>query len=389
MILLVQPLGHRGDPFRRIDGKGVSGAHAIAVGPMGGNAGFGHLVHLAGADLHLDPLAVAARDGGVDRPVAVRFRLADVILEPARHGAPALVDDAQDPVAILFRGADHAEAVDVGQAREGQVLLLHLAPDRVGLLGAAIDIGLDLRLFQFGADIGGDAMHHIAGFALQRDEAADDGIARIGVEHAEGQILQLLAHPLHAHAAGERGEDFHRLAGLLGLLFRLHAFDGAHVVHAVRQLDQNDAQILGHGHEQLAEVFRLLGLGRGQLQVGQLGDAIDQLGHFDPEQARHLGIGRLRVFDGVVQQGRDDGGIVQPLFGQDGGNRNRMREVGLAGLAGLAFVHLQAIGIGPPDQVLIRARIVIADEGDQVFDVDHPRRIPPVSFRLSSVPALP
>jgi hypothetical protein len=40
--------------------KGFFAAHAFAVGPMRGDARLGHLVHLARADLHLDPLAVAA-----------------------------------------------------------------------------------------------------------------------------------------------------------------------------------------------------------------------------------------------------------------------------------------------------------------------------------------
>jgi hypothetical protein len=139
---VVKPFGQTRDPFGRIDGKGVLDPDAVAVGPMRGNARFGHVMHLAGADLHLDPFAVAARHGGVDRPVAVRFGLADVILEPPRHRAPALVDRAEDAVAIILGAGDDAEAVDVGQARKGEILFLHLAPDRKGFLGAAKDIGL-------------------------------------------------------------------------------------------------------------------------------------------------------------------------------------------------------------------------------------------------------
>ncbi len=52
--------------------NGLLRAHAVTVGPVGGDARLGHLVHLAGADLHLDPLAVAARNRRVDRAVAVR-----------------------------------------------------------------------------------------------------------------------------------------------------------------------------------------------------------------------------------------------------------------------------------------------------------------------------
>ena len=54
--------------------------------------------------------------------------------------------------------------------------------------------------------------------AAQRDEAADDRLARLGVQHPEGEVLELVAHPLHAHPAGERREDVHGLARLALLL---------------------------------------------------------------------------------------------------------------------------------------------------------------------------
>jgi hypothetical protein len=34
-------------------------------------------------------------------------------------------------------------------------------------------------------------------------------------------------------------------------------------------------------------------------------------------------------------------------------------------------MHQHAVGIGPADQVSVRAWVIVADKGDQVFDVDH------------------
>ncbi len=136
---------------------------------------------------------------------------------------------------------------------------------------------------------------------MQRHEAAHDRLARLGVEHLEGEVLELLADRLHAHAAGERREDIHRLARLLDLLFGPHGADRAHVVQPVGKLDQDHPQILGHRHEQLAEVLGLLGLGRGQLELGQLGDAVDEVGDLGAEPLGQLGIARARVLDRVVQ----------------------------------------------------------------------------------------
>ena len=258
----VELLGQLADPLGGIDGKGVPAAHPVTVRPMRGDAGLGHVMHLAGADLHLHPLAVTARDGGVDRPITVGLGLADVILEPPRHRAPAPVDRPEGAVAVFFRGGDDAKAVDVGQAGEALLLLLHLAPDRIGFLGPAKDLGFDIRLFQLYPHIAGDALDHIAGVALQGDEAANDRGARLGVEHPKGEVFKLFAHPLHAHAARQRRIDVHRLPRLFDLLVRAHGFDRAHVVQTVGELDEDDAQVLGHRHEKLAEILGLFGLGR-------------------------------------------------------------------------------------------------------------------------------
>ena len=367
MILLgIELLGQGRNPACRIDGKGVFAAHTVAIGPMRRHPGFRHIVHLASADLHLDPFAVPARNGGMDRPVAVAFRLANVILEPPRHRAPALMDRAQRTIAVFLVQRDDPEPVDIREPGKSLLLFLHLAPDRIGLLGATEYLGLDSRLFQFLAHVAGDARDHVTGFPLQGDESADDRLPPFGVQHPERQILKLFAHPLHTHTTGQRRVDIHRLAGLLHLLVGTHRLDRAHVVQPVGQLDKDDPQVLGHRHEKLAEILRLLGLDAGKLQVRQLGDAIDQPGHLVAKFLRDLAIGRLGVLDGVMQQGGDDRRVIQPLFRQDGGHGNRMAEIGLARMPELPFMHGRPIGIGVPQALYVCLRIVVADQLDQI-----------------------
>ena len=52
----------------------------------------------------------------------------------------------------------------------------------------------------------------------------------------------------------------------------------AHVVQAVGQLDQQHADVVGDRQHQLAEILRLLGALGEEFQLGQLGDAVDQVG---------------------------------------------------------------------------------------------------------------
>mmetsp|Transcript_28501 Transcript_28501/g.53455 ORF Transcript_28501/g.53455 Transcript_28501/m.53455 type:complete len:394 (+) Transcript_28501:2917-4098(+) len=268
IILTVELFGQLRNPFRGIDRKGVLAAHPVPVGPMRRHAGFGHVMHLAGPDLHLNPLAITARHRGVNRPVAVGLGLADIILEPPRHRPPALVDRAQRAVNVTFGVGDDPKTINVTEPGEGLLLFLHLAPDRIGLLGPAKDLGLDPRLFQLKPHVAGDPLDHVAGFALHGDEAADDGRTAFGIDDLERQILKFLAHPLHPHAPGQRRKDVHGLARFLHLFVGPHRPNGAHIVQAVTKLDQNDPHVLGHRHKEFPEIFGLFGLDAAELEIG-------------------------------------------------------------------------------------------------------------------------
>jgi len=278
------------------------------------------------------------------------------------------VNRAQRAVTVFFVPGDDTEPVNIAKSRKPLIFFLHLAPDRKRLLGPPEHVGLDPGLFQLAAHVTGDPVDHVTGFALQRDKATDDRLTPLGVKHPERQVFQFLAHPLHTHAACQRCVDVHGFASLLNLLVFGHRFDRAHVVQPVGQLDQNDAQVLGHGHKQLAEILGLLGLVAGQLQIGQLGHPIDQHRHLVAKAFFNLAVGRFGVFDRVVQQGCDDRGVIQTLFGQDRGHSHGMRKIGFARFAELPVMHIQPIGIGPGNAVDVGLGIVVADQSNQIFD---------------------
>ena len=84
-------------------------------------------------------------------------------------------------------------------------------------------------------------------------------------------------HRVHADALGERRVDLHRLAGdALAPLGIAHEMQRAHVVQAIGELDQQHADVAADRQDELAEILRLLGAVRLQLQPGELGDAVDQ-----------------------------------------------------------------------------------------------------------------
>ena len=100
---------------------------------------------------------------------------------------------------------------------------------------------------------------------------------------------------------------------------------------AVRQLDQNDADILGHRQEHFAQVLRLhlLLLLRpvarilhmmGKFQLGQLSDTVDQQCDVFAEFFLDLFNGINRVLHDVVEQARRDGLLVHLQVGQNNGD---------------------------------------------------------------------
>ena len=81
---------------------------------------------------------------------------------------------------------------------------------------------------------------------------------------AERHFFELFLDVLDADPFGQRNIDIHGLAGYTSAFLCLrNVVKRAHVVHAVGQLDEQNADILGNREEKLAKIFgvpRVLGL---------------------------------------------------------------------------------------------------------------------------------
>src|SRR6202789_1131095 len=79
-------------------------------------------------------------------------------------------------------------------------------------------------------------------------------------------------------------------------LDRGHHPERAHVVHAVRELDHDHADVAHHRQQHLAEALGLSFLAVLELNLIELADAVDQLRHDLSEDGCYLGLGGRRVF---------------------------------------------------------------------------------------------
>ena len=159
---------------------------------------------------------------------------------------------------------------------------------------------------------------------------------------------------------------------------------GLHVVQTVGQLDQKHANVLGHRQHQLAEVLRLLGLVGLQLDPRQLGHAVDQPGGLLTKHALDVVEGRDRILNRIVQQPGDDRGAVELHLGEDAGDLDRMRKIGVAGSAQLCAMRLHRIDVGAVERGFVRVRIVGSDEFDQLELPHHDEHLAVSSMSSSS-----
>ena len=358
VLLALQQLA---DPLEGLLGAQLGVGHALLVLPVGGNAVFGGIVHLLGANLHLKGNALPADHGGVEGLIAVGLGNADIVLEPAQHRLEQVVNAPQDVVTLGDIVHDNPKRVQIENLVHGLVLGIHLAVDGVAVLHPAIDGAVDPLLGQAVLNpplnagqkflVGGGPGGQLVGNLLIPHR----------VQVLEGGVLQLPLDALHPQPVGDGGINFHCLQGFLLLLAGGLIGHCAHVVEPVADLDENHPDVLGHCHEHFAQVLHLLFLFGGILHPGQLGDALHQIGHREPEELGNFLVGGAGILNAVVEQGGDDGVGVQLQFGHNLRHRQRVGDIGGAVLPQLPRVGVVRVSEGVKQALGVQCRMIVFD----------------------------
>ena len=194
VLLALQQLTH---PLKGLLGAQLGVGHALLVLPVGGDAVLGGVVHLPGADLHLEGDALPADDGGVEGLVAVGLGGADVVLEPAQHRVEQVVNDAQHIVALGDVVHNDPEGVEIEDLVHGLVLGIHLAVDGVGVLHPAVDGAVDALGVQPLLDAPLDGGQELLVGGGTGGQLVGDLLVAHRVQVAQGGVLQLPLDALH------------------------------------------------------------------------------------------------------------------------------------------------------------------------------------------------
>ncbi len=228
------------------------------VAPMSGNALFRRAMHVFGANLQLQPLALRPYHGGVERLVHIRLGERDVILEPAWDRFPQGVNDAQAGVTVRNRIGNHSDGQDIVDIFNGGLLPLHFLVNTVEIFRPPHKMALDV--------------HFVQGVFNQRLGPSNQALSRLLSVHElfrqlrihtridipKGEIFELGFQPGNAKAIGEGGVNIQGFLANPALLVFGQVFQRAQVVQPVGKFDENHANVFGHGQNHLAKAFGLV-----------------------------------------------------------------------------------------------------------------------------------
>ena len=256
LLVPVQHLPQPGDFFLVSAGGTIARIGAL-VTPVGADPQLRLLVHLAGADLYFQHLALGAHHGRVQGAVTVLLGIGDIVVKLIRDVVPQPVHQAQGGVAVgnsRHQDAYGADIVDLGKAN---TLALHLPPDAVDVLGPAIYLhrqpGVAQHRGQFILDPG-DKLVAFHSFTI---EQSGDLAVGVTVDVTKRQIFQLPLEMADTQAMGQWCVNVKYLTGdRQAALFVV--LDGAYGAGALRQLDQCDPHIVHQRHQHFADIVLLI-----------------------------------------------------------------------------------------------------------------------------------
>jgi hypothetical protein len=158
-------------------------------------------------------------------------------------------------------------------------------------------------------------------------------------------------------------------------------------VESVGELDEQDADVLGHRDEHLAHRGGLLRLPRIELDAVEFGDAVDDRGDIVAEVADEIVECDRRVFDRVMQERGRQGHVVEPEVGEDHRHPERMRDVGVTRAPHLVLVRVAGDLVGVLDDRRVGARVLLVERREQRRErgIDLRPLVPPRQYRLHAL----
>ena len=215
---------------------------------------------------------------------------------------------------------------------------------------------------------------HAFGVFPSRLDLRAERLVRLRLEILERQLFELVLHLAHPEAIGDGSVDVECLLGDLDAALLGQVMQRPHVVEPIRQLHEDDADVIHHRQQHLAEVLGLPFLARRERDRADLGDTLDDVRDLLAEQLLDPLRSRERVLDDIVEQPGGDSDHVELHVGQRVRDLERVYEIRLTRMAHLALVFEGREHIGAPQKLQIGFRAIGAHLFEKGLESNHEER---------------
>ena len=332
-------------------------------------------VHLKGTDLNFKRLAGRPDQRCMQRLIAVWLGHCNVILKAPRNRLVHLVDDAKRRITVLYRIHDDANRKKIVNLIQRLVVIHHLLVNAEEVLHTPVNSRIDPGLLHGFCHVGCDLFDVLLALHLALIDLLHKILIHLRLQISKREVIQLYLDLADAKARSNRRINIKRLLRNALLLLRRLILERPHVMKAIGKLNQNDADILNHRKEHLAEVLRLHFLLRlrlirivpGKLDLLQLGHAVHKVGNVGSELLLNLILGINGILDHVMQKSCRDGLLIHFQVSQNNGNIQRMNDVRLSALALLALMRLSRKLVRLFNHGNIITRVIFAHTNQKVL----------------------
>ena len=194
------------------------------------------------------------------------------------------------------------------------MLVLHLAPYRIRCLDACLDGVVDAHAVQLLADGACEILEEALAVFPRLGQLFDDLLVFFRMFIPEAQVFEFFLDFVKPEPVGQRGVNIERFARNLILFVGRLRTEGAHVVQAVGNLDEDDADVIAHGEQELFERLRLGGSLVAEDAARNLGQPVNNLRDFRAEDVGDVFHRVVGVFHHIVQERGANGRGTKPDF---------------------------------------------------------------------------
>ncbi len=240
------------------------------------------------------------------------------------------MDDAERRVAVLHVLTDDTQRDEVVDLLELDSLPLELLIDAPQALDAPVNLNNGhLRFLQLHRDGRLELSDESFSRAALRVYSTAQRFIALRFEIAERQLLKLVLDLAHPETVGDRRVDVAGLLCDLDTALVRQMVERPHVMETIRELDEDNADVVDHGEKHLADVFRLPLLGRRKVYGADFRDTFDDVSDLVTEELPDALDRGERVLDDVMQKTRSDGNRVELHVGEEIGHREGVDQIGV------------------------------------------------------------